>query len=69
MTSPMDKAWQELHEAAPPGWHVGRPSYHPERREWLLYAFDPSEPVAPAASSGLPHRGILPPTSGLGRER
>ena len=22
---------------------MGRPSYHDERREWLLYAFDPSE--------------------------
>jgi hypothetical protein len=27
----------------PAGWYVGRPSYHPERDEWLLYAFDPSE--------------------------
>ncbi len=27
----------------PPAWHVGRPSYHDERREWVMYAFDPSE--------------------------
>lgn len=33
----------ELHKATPLGWYVGRPSCHPERREWLLYAFDPSE--------------------------
>lgn len=36
-------AWQDLHDATPAGWHVGRPSYHDERREWLQYAFDPSE--------------------------
>jgi hypothetical protein len=24
-------------------WYVGRPSYHLERDEWLLYAFDPAE--------------------------
>lgn len=38
-----EKAWEQLHEATPAGWYVGRPSYHPERQEWLLYAFDPSE--------------------------
>ncbi len=38
-----DEAWAELHDATPPGWWVGSPSYHNERREWLLYAFDPSE--------------------------
>ncbi len=36
-------AWDALHEATPAGWYVGRPSYHDERREWLMYAFDPSE--------------------------
>lgn len=39
----LDDAWAELHAAIPPGWTVGRTSHHPERREWLLYAFDPSE--------------------------
>jgi hypothetical protein len=38
-----EQAWDELLAAIPPGWSVGRPSYHDERREWLLYAFDPSE--------------------------
>lgn len=38
-----ERAWDELHTAMPPGWWVGSPSYHDERREWLLYAFDPSE--------------------------
>lgn len=36
-------AWDELLEVTPPGWHVGRPSYHDERAEWLMYAYDPSE--------------------------
>ncbi len=43
MTSDREQAWSELHAAKPAGWWVGQPSYHNERREWLLYAFDPSE--------------------------
>lgn len=39
----LEHAWAELHDATPAGWHVGRPSYHVERREWVQYAFDPSE--------------------------
>ena len=38
-----EQAWDELHDALPAGWWVGSPSHHPERQEWLLYAFDPSE--------------------------
>jgi hypothetical protein len=38
-----EEAWDELLEAKPPGWWLGTPSFHPEKREWLLYAFDPSE--------------------------
>ena len=38
-----EQAWDELHAALPPGWWVGSPSHHPERGEWVLYAFDPSE--------------------------
>ena len=41
--SERERAWDELHAATPPGWWVGSPSYHDERDEWLLYAFDPSE--------------------------
>lgn len=26
------KAWDELHAATPPGWSVGTPSYHDDRR-------------------------------------
>ena len=36
-------AWQALHDATPSGWYVGRPSYHDERREWVMYAYDPAE--------------------------
>lgn len=43
MTGQREQAWEELHAATPPGWSVGTPSYHHERREWLLHAFDPSE--------------------------
>ncbi len=37
------EAWDAVHAAGPPGWHVGRPSHHPERGEWIMHAFDPSE--------------------------
>jgi hypothetical protein len=41
--SERERARDELLAAAPPGWFVGPPSYHDERREWVLYAYDPSE--------------------------
>ncbi len=36
-------ARDELHDPSPPGWYVGTPSYHVERREWLRYDFDTRE--------------------------
>lgn len=33
----------ELHDATPPGWYVGTPTYHVERRQWSQYAFDTRE--------------------------
>ncbi len=39
----LEAAWNAVHDALPAGWYVGRPSYHDERREWVMYAFDPSE--------------------------
>jgi hypothetical protein len=39
----LESAWDEPHAAKPPGWYVGRPSYHDERDEWIMYAFDPTE--------------------------
>jgi hypothetical protein len=57
----LEEAWDALLAVTPPGWYVGGPSYHLERDEWLLYAFDPSErPVVgvrsrewTAASTGI----------------
>lgn len=43
MTTERERAWAAVLDATPPGWFVGQPSYHDERREWLLYAYDPSE--------------------------
>ncbi len=39
----LEAAWSALHEATPAGWHVERPRYYRESREWVQYAFDPSE--------------------------
>jgi hypothetical protein len=39
----LEEAWAEIHAATPKGWCVGRPGEHPERHEWVMYAFDPSE--------------------------
>ncbi len=41
--SALEEAWNAVHDATPAGWYVGRPSYHNERRQWVMYAFDPSE--------------------------
>lgn len=43
VTSEREYAWSELHKATPPGWYVGTPVYHVERREWAMYAFDTRE--------------------------
>lgn len=47
----MRAAWAALEAARSAGWYVGRPSYHPERREWLMHAFDPAEPAIDGARS------------------
>lgn len=39
----LEAAWQQMHAAMPPGWVLGRPSYHDERRGWILYAYARSE--------------------------
>jgi hypothetical protein len=43
MPSELEAAWDALLAVKPAGWYVGRPSYHDEPDEWLLYAFDLSE--------------------------
>ncbi|CAN5813784.1 hypothetical protein BH24CHL5_BH24CHL5_12170 [soil metagenome] len=39
----LEEAWSAVHDATLAGWHVGRPAYYDERRQWDQYAFDPSE--------------------------
>ncbi len=39
----IEVAWNAVHDATPTGWCVGRPSLHNEPRQWVMYAFDPSE--------------------------
>lgn len=42
----LEAAWDALLAVAPPRWHIGQPSDHPEAPEharWILYAFDPDE--------------------------
>jgi hypothetical protein len=39
-TDDLEAAWAAVHDATPGGWYVGRPSYHDERHEWAMYAFD-----------------------------
>jgi hypothetical protein len=43
MTDELERAWAAVHAATPEGWYVGRPSEHPERREWVMFAFDTRE--------------------------
>jgi hypothetical protein len=61
------KALAAAWDATPPGWHVGRQSEHPERGEWVMYAFDPSE----RAKLGLRSRewtAVHPTEEGVVRE-
>jgi hypothetical protein len=37
-------AWEAVHAAMPPGWHVGRPGQRHDG-SWTQYAFDTSERV------------------------
>jgi hypothetical protein len=43
MPTDLDDARDDLHDATPAGWFVGRPSYDEGRKVWEQYAFDPSE--------------------------
>ncbi len=52
MADEREEAWDEVHAATPPGWFVGRPSYHDERDEWIMYAFDPTETPMVGLRSG-----------------
>ncbi len=60
--------WAELHDATPTGWYVGTPSYHDERREWLLYAYDPSE-RAKVGRRSREWTAVAPTEEGVVREK
>jgi hypothetical protein len=51
-TDELEDAWAAVHAATPDGWYVGRPSEHPERREWVMYAFDTRERAIEGKRSG-----------------
>jgi hypothetical protein len=51
MTNNLEQAWSDLHDAKPPGWFVGRPSYRDDLRQWEQYAFVPAE-----SRRGVGHR-------------
>jgi hypothetical protein len=59
MSIDLDDAWNDLHDAAPAGWYVGRPAYDEGRKAWEKYAFDPSE-RARAGASGSSRRQRRP---------
>ena len=43
MSTDLEDIWDDLRDATPPGWYVGRPSYDERRMVWEQYAFDPRE--------------------------
>ena len=43
MPADLEDAWNDLHDAKPHGWYVGRPSWDDRRKVWEQYAFDPRE--------------------------
>jgi hypothetical protein len=51
MSGDIEAAWDDLHDARPPGWYVGRPFYRDELRQWEQYAYIPAE-----SRRGVGHR-------------
>ena len=52
MPTDLEDAWNELHDAKPPGWFVGWPYHYPDRGTWEQHAFDPT----PRAQAGVRSR-------------
>jgi len=52
MTDEPEEAWDAVHAATPDGWYVGRPSEHPERREWIMFTFDTRERATQGKRAG-----------------
>ena len=40
MSTDLEDAWHDLHDATPDGWYVGRPSHYADRGTWKQHAFD-----------------------------
>ena len=67
MPTDLEDAWNDLHDAKPPGWFVGRPAYSERYNAWEQYAFDPRE----QAQVGLRSRewtAVAPTELGVVRE-
>jgi hypothetical protein len=47
----LEAAWTDVHDATPPGWYVGRPSYRDALKAWEQYAYMPAE-----SRRGVGHR-------------
>ena len=43
MTTDLEEAWNDVHDARPPGWYVGRPGYSDRLKVWEQYAYMPAE--------------------------
>ena len=39
----LEKAWADVHENTPDGWHVGRAMWDETHQPWAMYTIDPSE--------------------------
>ena len=59
-------AWAEANAATPNGWYVGRPSEHPEPREWVMFAFDTRERAIEGKRTGE-WMTVAPPDLEVGR--
>ena len=55
MSDGVEAAWNALYESLPARWHIGRPSYDPERRTWAVTAWGPpkSRTKAPQGVTGI----------------
>ena len=56
----LEDAWNDLHDAKPDGWYVGRPSWDDRRKVWEQYAFDPRERARWAIGRGSGRRSRQP---------
>ncbi len=44
--TPLQGAWAEIIAVIPATWNVGEPSWHVERSEWHMHAWDTAERVS-----------------------